>query len=115
MADEEYEEPTNEQLANFLIVYAPQIVGMQEFALNPDILKELMDRDPRYRAGALRHHKKFVKEMADKLVKMEKGQLQCEHIRTNGRRCPNWNEPGQFFCGLHLPEEEEDGGSDIPQ
>lgn len=115
MTDEEYEEPTNEQLANFLMVYAPKIVGMQEFALSPDILKELMDRDPRYRAGALRHHKAFVKEIADNRVKRERGQLRCEHIRENGKRCPNWNEPGSFFCGLHQSEKEEENGGEIPQ
>lgn len=97
----EYQEPTNEQLASFLVVYAKQIPGMGDLQLDAPLLERLMDENPQFRAGALRHHKKFQEEIVAFGVKIAKGELQCEHIRGNGKRCPNHNEPGDFYCGLH--------------
>lgn len=102
--EQEYEEPTNEQLANFLIVIAPRIVGAENLLLDKDMLTRLLE-NPMYRTAALRKHKAFVEEAARQFTKMARGQLQCEYIRTNDRRCPNFNEPGSFFCGLHKPDE----------
>lgn len=104
--DQEYEEPTNKQLANFLTVCAPQIVGEHSFFPNPVILEKLLEK-PLYREAALRRHRRFVDEMNLLMEKMERGQLQCEHIRANGKKCPNFNEPGIFYCGLHRDEAEE--------
>lgn len=106
MTDQEYKEPTNKQLANFLTVYAERIVGEHNFSLNPIMLEGMLE-NPLYREAALRHHRRFVDETAILTKKMERGQLQCEHIRSNGKKCPNWNEPGSFYCGLHKDEGEE--------
>lgn len=106
MADE-YVEPTNEQLANFLVVYAPQIFpGSENLQLSPPILEMLLNNHPEKREGALRHHRKFVEETNKFVKKMAAGELQCEHIRPNGRRCPNANEPGRMYCGLHGEDDE---------
>lgn len=111
---DEYEEPTNEQLANFMMIYAPRLVGQKNFQLNPVVLERLISEKPEYRASALRHHKQFHKEAEELFKKLEKGQLQCAYIRKNGRKCPNWNEPGGFYCGLHQDEEEDHDGTEVP-
>jgi hypothetical protein len=37
---------------------------------------------------------------------MREGKLQCEHILLSGKQCPNRNEPGTMYCGLHQQEDE---------
>lgn len=98
------EEPTNEQLANFLMIYAKHIPGMEALQLSAPHLELLMNNNPQFRAGALRHHKKFQQDIVATGMKIAKGELQCEHIRPNGKRCPNHNEPGDIYCGIHKDE-----------
>lgn len=102
MADETpANEPTNEQLANFLTVYSARLVGENNFELNPDMIKRLLESNPMYRASALRHHREFVEAQKALHEKMMRGKLRCAHIRKNGKKCVNWNEAGSYFCGLH--------------
>lgn len=102
----EYTEPTNEQLANFLVVYAKHIPGAGGLQLSPPHLELLMNNNPGFRAGALRHHRNFQDTISKLSEKMDKGELQCEYIRPNGKKCPNFNEPGRMYCGLHKSEGE---------
>lgn len=108
MTDEEYKEPTNEQLANFMMVYSSRIVGEHNLDLNPAVLERLIETNPMYRAAALRHHRRFVEEMKELHDKMMRGKLRCAHIRANDKKCVNFNQPGSFFCGLHKELYEED-------
>lgn len=105
MTDEAYVEPTNEQLANFLIVYADQIPTARDLHLSAPMLELLMSNNPQFRAGALRHHREFQRKAIELGKKLTLGQLQCLHIRPNGKHCPNFNEPGRMYCGLHKDEE----------
>lgn len=108
MTDEEiepYKEPTNEQLANFLIVYADQIPGTESLRLSAPVLESLMSQNPKFRAGALRHHQAFHANLVEMTKKMSDGTLPCQHIRPNGKQCPNYNAPGSYFCGLHQEDE----------
>lgn len=105
MANTEYTEPTNEQLARFLVVYAGHIPGAEGLQLSPPVLESLMSQNPKFREGALRHHRQFQDQIHELTKKMEAGELTCEHIRPNGKRCPNFNEPRSFYCGLHNKEE----------
>lgn len=109
MDDKAYTEPTNEQLARFLIVYAQRIPEMaNRLELSEPILERLMDRNPHFREAALLHHRRFQEEIHELSRKMAAGELQCERILLSGKRCPNRNEPGRSFCGLHRdPYEEE--------
>lgn len=109
MTDEEYKEPTNEELARFLLIYAPRLVGEHDFQLNPVILERLIGEKPEYRAAALRHHKQFYKEADILFKKLERGQLRCQYVRPGGKRCVNFNVPGSFYCGIesHNAEVEE--------
>lgn len=109
----EYREPDNTQLANFMVVYASKIVdlGGMNLDLNPAIIERLLESNPIYRMAGLRHHRRFYDEQNALWKKMQRGQVQCAHIRANDRRCPNWNQPGSFYCGLHI-EEESDAGPD---
>lgn len=108
-ADREYTEPTNEQLANFLSVTAPQIVGLEHLDLHPEpyILEMFLERNPQFREVALRHHRQFQEQVFEMTEKMEKGELPCQHICLNGKPCPNYNQPGTMYCGLHQMEDEE--------
>lgn len=108
VADQEYKEPTNEQLAKFLVVYAKSIPGMENFDLHAPILETMLAADPQYRAGALRHHRNFQKDIMEFAKKLAAGELQCEHIRPNGKRCPNWNQPDTLYCGLHQEDDDAD-------
>jgi hypothetical protein len=101
LADEEHKEPTNKQLANFLLVHAKRSPELANLQLNAPTLERLMDQNPMYRAGALRHHRRFQEELNELSRKVEVGELQCEHILNSGKKCPNRNEPGRMFCGLH--------------
>jgi hypothetical protein len=103
----EYTEPTNAQLARFLVVYARDIFpGAENLKLSPPILESLMSTNPVFRETALRHHRAFQDKIVELTEKMAKGELQCEFIRPNGKRCPNYNEPGHMYCGLHKSEED---------
>lgn len=107
VADEEfeYEEPTNQQLARFLVIYAHGMPGMEALQINAPHLELLMNNSEKFRAGALRHHRAFQEEVFKHSQAIEAGTLQCEHIRPNKKRCPNHNEPGSYYCGLHKPED----------
>lgn len=106
MTEREYTEPTNEQLASFLVIAAPHIVpGAESLALSPPVLESLMSQNPSFREAALRHHRKFQDLIFEHTEKMNRdGELQCEHIRPNGKKCPNRNEAGSLYCGLHKEE-----------
>jgi hypothetical protein len=104
---EEYIEPTNEQLAKFLSVYAKQTPGLEQFRVNPAILESMMALQPEYREAALRLHRQFQTQINNHTLLMKAGKLQCEHFRPNGKRCPNRNEPGSLYCGLHKEEHED--------
>lgn len=106
MTDEEYAEPTNKQLANFLVVHAKRVPELAALQLNSATLEKLMDMNPGYRAGALRHHRRFQDELNELKHKIQAGELQCEHILQSGKQCPNRNEPGRMYCGLHGHDEE---------
>jgi hypothetical protein len=107
MTDEEYVEPTNEQLANFLIVYANQIPGTESLMLSAPVLESLMSQNPRFREGALRHHREFQRKATELAKKLALGQLRCLHIRPNGQQCKNFNVPGSMYCGI--PSHNEEG------
>jgi hypothetical protein len=105
---EDYSEPTNKQLASFLMVYSqsnPIFAGLQ---LNPVILERLLDQNPGHREAALQHHRKFQDEIRELTRKIEAGELQCEHVLKSGKKCPNRNEPGHMYCGLHKEEHESE-------
>ncbi len=106
MTEEEITEPTNKQLANFMFVLAKGDPRAEGLNINADVLERIFEQDPKWRAYALRRHQEFAQNIHELTDKMQRGQLQCAHIRTNGRNCPNWNEPGSFYCGLHKEQEE---------
>lgn len=105
---DEYIEPTNEQLANFLVVVAQSDPRMAGLRLSPPILESLLSQRPEYRKTALAKHRIFQEQIREITRAMEAGQLQCEHILNSGKQCPNRNEPGIMYCGLHK-EEHDDG------
>lgn len=107
MPDQAHTEPTNAQLANFLVVYAKRFMGVggKHLSLDASTLERMMDHDNTYREDALKTHRNFQKKLDEYMDKLEKGQMQCEHIRPNGKRCPNFNEPGKVYCGLHKDDE----------
>ncbi len=96
--------PTNEQLANFLVVYAQQIPQLEGLHLNAVIL-EMQLKNPTFRETALKHHRNFQAGISEIHKELEAGELQCDYIRPNGKKCPNRNTPGHFYCGLHQNEE----------
>jgi hypothetical protein len=95
-----YKEPTNEQLASFLAVYAKRFPAFEHISPNPAMLEFLLERRPEFREAGLRHHRQFVEGIDELLRKMHDGELQCEYIRPNGQRCKNHNEPGSYYCGI---------------
>lgn len=101
----EYVEPTNEQLANFLIVYIPSQMGLD---LHPSasMVQFILESDPEVRERALAYHRKFREQIKELDLKMKAGELPCAHIRSNGKPCPNRNQPGSYYCGLHIDDEE---------
>lgn len=108
MADQE--EPTNEQLANFLFVYAKSDSRAKGLHLDASILEMMLERNPVFREAGLEIHRGFQEKANAVSEKMMRGALQCEHIRPNGKRCVNFNESGSFYCGLHKGEYEHDEG-----
>jgi len=98
--------PTNEQLANFLVVDAkndPRTAGLD---LQPWALIHLMETNPLFKAAALKKHAAFQEQINRVHEKMLQGKLQCAHIRPNGKHCVNWNEAGSYYCGLHKEDED---------
>jgi hypothetical protein len=109
---EEQEEPTNYQLANFLAVQAEHDPRMEGLSVDAATLEFLLDRNPIHRQAALKAHKRFTDGLANHLEKVARGQVQCEHIsERSGKRCPNFNEPGSYYCGLHKGEEDGSAAS----
>jgi hypothetical protein len=105
--DEEYTEPDNKALAEFLVMYAPRIEGASQLAnVNAEGLEELLE-NPVARMAALRHHHRFWQEMRLRFQKFERGKLQCAHLMPNGKQCTNWNMPGSFQCAEHQDDEED--------
>lgn len=104
---EEYTEPTNEQLAKFLVIYAKQIRGAEDLELSAPVLESIMNHNEEYRQAALKTHRQFQDQIIEHTKQMEAGMLRCEHIRPNGKKCPNANEPGSYYCGLHKDEEDD--------
>lgn len=107
MPDRKYTEPTDEQLARFLVVYAPMILpGAESLALSPPVIQTLLSENPTFKEAGLRHHRQFQEMIFEHTEKMEKGgELQCEFIRHNGKKCPNLNAAGSLFCGLHKDQD----------
>jgi hypothetical protein len=103
----EYTEPTNEQLANFLVLYAGLVPGAEDLELSAPVLATIMDHNETYRQAALKRHREFQHQVNEYGEKMKDGMLQCAHIRPNGKNCPNFNEPGSYYCGLHKDSEEK--------
>lgn len=101
MDDEAYKEPTNKQLASFLVVYAKHIPAFSGLVLIEPMLELQMDRHPEFRVAALRRHREFQEQMHEASKKLDAGELQCEYILKSGKQCPNRNEPGNMYCGLH--------------
>lgn len=105
----EYVEPTTEQLAEFMVVIAPRLIGQDhDLQLDSGMLKRLIESDFRYMSTAMRHHRRFYEEGKELHKKMLRGKLRCLHIRDNGKRCPNFNQPGSYACGLHKELYEEE-------
>ena len=107
MTDEEFEytEPTNEQLARFLMVQARSDPRTQGLNLSPPILESLLSQNPKHREAALRQHRRFQEQIWEVSRLLDEGKLQCEHILQSGKQCPNRNEPGIPYCGLHKEEQ----------
>lgn len=103
-----YSEPTNEQLANFMTVYARRNPRFQHLDINPTVLKQIFDTQPEHRKVALRNHRAAQEQINALAAKVQQGLLQCEHTLLNGKQCPNYNVPGTHFCGLHQGEEESE-------
>lgn len=102
VTEQEYTEPTNEQLANFMTLHARNVPGAEHLQVSPAILEFIFERDPHHRALALRKHREFQESVKELSAKILSGELQCEHILLSGKQCPNYNQPGHSFCGLHL-------------
>lgn len=100
----EHAEPTNEQLARFLTVYIPSQMG-QDLNPSPVILERLLETQSGLREKALEHHRRFQAQIDELDRRMKLGELPCAYIRTNGKPCPNRNQPGSYYCGLHIDEE----------
>lgn len=99
----EYIEPTNEQLARFLIIYIPAQSGLNLHP-SPTILEHLLESKPDFRKAALGHHRAFQDQINVIDERMKAGDLPCAYIRANGKPCPNRNQPGSYYCGLHIDE-----------
>jgi hypothetical protein len=104
----EYQEPTNKQLAEFMVVISTRLIGEHNLQLDAGMIERLITSDFRYKSTALKHHRRFHDEAKEMHAKMLKGKLRCAHIRDNGKRCVNFNQPGSYFCGLHKDLYEED-------
>lgn len=103
-----YSEPTNEQLASFMTVYARNNPRFKHLAVNPAILEHIFETKPEYRQNALRQHRAFQQQVHELSEKMLKGELRCQHILLSGRLCPNNNVAGSYYCGLHQEDEEDE-------
>lgn len=104
----EYEEPTNKQLAEFMVVISARLIGEHDLQLDAGMLEHLIESDFRHKSTAMRYHRQFYEEGKELHKKMLRGQLRCAHIRDNGKKCVNFNEAGSYFCGLHKELYEEE-------
>lgn len=113
--NEQYVEPDNEALAEFLVMYAPRISGAEKLTnINSTGLVELLNTNPVARIAALRHHKRFWQEMRLRFRKLEEGKLQCAFLLPSGKQCRNWNMPGSFQCPDHQDDGLEEGEQYFP-
>lgn len=109
--DDRYTEPTDEQLVHFLAVYLPSKVGLDPGSVPvmfPTLLERRIAKDPDFRQRGIEQHRQFQEEMNRHHEAMLRGELQCDHIRPNGKQCVNHNEPGSYYCGLHKTEVKEE-------
>lgn len=106
MAMTEYIEPTNEQLASFISIYARNFPGGHFLDVSPAILEWIFERNPQHREAALNVHRSFQEQINELSKKLLAGELQCEHTLLSGKQCPNYNMPGSHFCGLHQDQED---------
>jgi len=103
---EDGDEPTNKQLANFLVATQPMVEGAEGLRLIPDVLERILAANPHHRAAALKRHREFQDSIVETTKMMHDGTLPCQFRRTNGRMCPNFNKPGTYYCRLHQDPEE---------
>lgn len=96
-----YSEPTNEQLAAFMTVYARRNERFQHLAISPAVLEHIFNTREDYRQNALGVHRGFQEQLNALSAKIQQGLLQCEHILLSEKQCPNYNVPGTHYCGLH--------------
>lgn len=101
MPKDEYTEPTNEQLARFLVVSAKSDPRTQGLNLSPPILESLLSQNPKYREVALKKHRQFQDDVHEWARKIKAGEMRCDHVLQSGKQCPNRNKPGIVYCGLH--------------
>lgn len=106
MSEPNNTEPTDEQLANFISVYARRLPGAEHLRVSPTILEWMFEQNPAFRATALRHHRDFQAKIDEMAAKIMAGEAKCEYIRPSGKRCPNHNQPFSHYCGLHQDQEE---------
>lgn len=106
---DDYVEPSNEQLAKFMVVYSKTDPRAAELHIDHHMLERIFDRQEKHRQACLKIHRRFQQEMLRHTAELIKGGLQCEYIRPNGKRCPNFNQSGSYFCGLHQESQDEDG------
>lgn len=99
--NDEYTEPTNEQLASFLAIQARSDPRLDGLHLSPPIIELLLSQSPMHREAALQRHRRFQEQIHEASRMINAGELQCEHILLSGKQCPNRNEPGIPYCGLH--------------
>lgn len=105
MAEREYTEPSNHQLAAFMTTVARSNPKFQHLAVSPAILEWIFETKPEHRETALRHHREFQDQLNKHTDQMMAGELQCAYFLRSGKRCPNANMPGTNHCGLHQEEE----------
>jgi hypothetical protein len=101
-------EPTNAQLARFIVIYGNTHPLLANLDVNPYFLERIFETDENARQRCLKIHRDFQTKADELGHKIARGEMQCEHIRANGKRCPNYNEPGRLFCGLHQESEDAD-------
>lgn len=106
MAEREYTEPSNEQLAAFMTTLARSNPAFQHLRVSPAILEFIFEKQPEQREMALRKHREFQDSLNQHTDQMMAGELQCAYFLRSGKPCPNFNLPGTQYCGLHQPEEE---------
>lgn len=91
-----------------MVIYAKRTQGVPAVLdVSPTILELIFEKSPEHREWALGYHRRLQAQAKILAEKVLAGELQCEHIRQNGKQCLNRNQPGYFYCGLHKPKEDE--------